>query len=95
MSLFLKVSKKSKSFVWIRLISKSAFLIISSWLFLQVKDLESIEIKKSKPLLSTISLILELFEITKDLNPKLWGLIGVIIKLFVFGVSIGPPQDKE
>ena len=25
----------------------------------------------------------------------MWGLMGVIIKFFVSGVKIGPPQDKE
>ena len=47
------------------------------------------------PSLSTFNLILESSEIIKLLRPKLWGLIGVIIKFFVSGVRIGPPHDRE
>ena len=34
-------------------------------------------------------------EIIKLRRPKLCGLIGVIIKLFVSGVKMGPPHDRE
>ena len=58
-------------------------------------DLESNVIRHNSSLSSTVNFILSVLEITIGLTLRLCGATGVITKLLVPGIKIGPPELKE
>ena len=60
-----------------------------------VVDLESREAKKLSLLPSTLSLMVTSSGTTTGRTFRLWGAMGVIMKLLALGTMIGPPQLRE
>ena len=70
-------------------------LMVNSELLFTEAILESSETKYCSSLPETFSVISVSSGITKGLAFKLCGAIGVMTKLFTFGVRTGPPQLNE